>query len=836
MLLKAPGFAAVALLTLALGIGANTAIFTLVNAVLLRPLPVSHPEQLALLTNPAADGVSVGISDGPRDKLAYSEYRRLRADDTAFTGLMAAGAERPQALVSWARPGQAATPELVRMQLVSNNYFSVLKLPPYRGRGFDDTQALKPGADAVAMMSYGYWNQRFHRSPEVIGRSFTLHNTSFTVIGITPPGFFGTTVGVEPDLWMPIAMQPQALPGRDLLHDAPGVGRIMWLQVMGRRKRGVTLAAAQAQSNAIFLQSVQEQAGQASSPVMRRALLGQSLRLSSGAHGASVARGQFSAPLLALFALVGLVLLLAVANLASLLLARAAARQKEMCVRLALGASRARIVRQLLTESVLLALAGGGLGALLAWWGVHLLVGMVSAGGSLALPLAPDGRVLLFVLGISVLAGLLFGLAPAWRMARTQLNATLQAQSRAVHARLPLTKVLVSGQVALSVIVLIGAGLFLHSLLKLESQSVGFNPEGLVETDINLARAGYNDATGAQFFHRFLDQAAHLPGVQHVALSLIGLFDDSNAGIPITVRGYTPPPGTGAGNIANAGLDAVSADFFATAGIPILMGRALEPADASGAQRNVVINATMAKVFFHGGNPIGRRLHDAYPDDHGAVYTIVGVCADSKSASLDEPAAPMFYLDYFNGLAAAPQSAGSLLIRERGSGTAVKGELRQLLLRMEPNLRVESFDAVSAKISATAVSQALLAKLSGFFGALALLLAAIGLYGVMAYSVSRRTAEIGVRMALGASGASVIGMVMREALLLLAIGLAIGIPVSLGLAKLSLHRMDLFQLNYSDPATFVGAAVALAIVAALAGWLPALRASRVDPLRALRQE
>lgn len=838
MLLKAPGFTAVALLTLALGIGANTAIFTLVNAVLLQPLPVSHPSQLVMLTDPAQDGLSMGTSGGRRGKLAYPEYQQLRGADTSFSGLAAFGTEHPRTLVNWGRPGEAAAPELARIQLVSSNYFSVLGVPAYRGRTFHDAQALQPGADPVALMRYGYWNQRFHRNPAVIGRTFTLHGNTFTVIGITPPGFFGTDVGVEPDLWMPIAMQAQALPGRDLLHNPPGVSRFMWLQVIGRLKPGVTLAAAQAQSNAIFQQTLQSQMGAASGQI-RQSVLSQRLQLSSGARGASAARGQFSAPLLALLALVGLILLLAVVNLASLLLSRAAARQKEMCVRLALGASRGRILRQLLTESVLLALCGGALGALLAWWGVHLLLGLVSAGGSLVLPLAPDASVLGFVLGISVLAGLLFGLAPAWRMARTDLNATLKAEGRAVHARMPLGKALVTGQVALSVILLVGAGLFLHSLLKLESQNVGFPAKGLVETGLNVERAGYHGEALTAFYRRFLERTAATPGVQGIALSMIGLFDGSNAGIPIKVNGYTPPAGgtMGAGIGSAAMIDQVSAGYFKTVGIPILMGRALNEADATSATRNVVISQTMAKTFFAGRNPIGHHIIDAYPDDHGAEYTIVGVCGDIKDASLDEPDMPRMYLPFLNGLpAATPPPGTAVLIRESGSSAAVASALRREILALAPSMRVQDFAPVQTLIAQTAVSQTLLAKLSGFFGALALLLAAIGLYGVMAYSVTRRQAEIGVRMALGASRGSVIGMVMREMLLLLGIGIAIGIPVSLGLAKLSVHRMDLFQLHYTDPTVYVSAAVALTIVAVIAGFLPARRASHVDPLQALREE
>jgi predicted permease len=833
MLLKAPGFTAVALLTLALGIGANTAIFSLVDAVMLRQLPVSDPGQLALLTDPAAMGMSMGTSGGRRGLLSYNEYLRLRDQNQVFTGLSAAESDSQKPDVDWSAAGQASAPEPANIQLVSNNFFSVLGVSAYRGRTFAANEGQKIGADPVAVMRYGYWKSRFQMDPDVIGRSFSLHGHHFTVIGVSPPTFFGEMVGLEPDLWLPISMQMQAVPGRDRLHDPPGTTRLMWLQVMGRLKPGVTLQQAQTASNLIFHQAIADQAGAASNPQQKQQLMQQRLELSPGGMGSSGLRDQFASPLIALFALVGLVLLLAVVNLASLLLARAAARQKEVGVRLALGAGRGRILKQLLTESLLLSVIGGLLGALLAVWGVRILLRMVGgANSSISLPLTPDWRVLGFVALLCLASGVLFGLAPAWRMARLNLNATLQAQGRAVHTRMPLTKVLVVGQVALSVILLVGAGLFLHSLTRLQSQDLGFQEDGLYMSGLNLGAAGFKDEAAAALWHRFLDRAAATPGAQHVALSMTGVFLGGDAGLPIAVDGYTPKSRDDAG----ANVDMVTSDYFQTLGIPIVMGRGFTAADQNRGPRNVVINQALARQFFPGRSPIGGQIRDLYPDDANAVYTVIGVCGDSRHNSLQEKIEPRFYLPFFNGVPVAGiLTSAAVLVRESGSGSA-NNSLRQVTLDLSPGLRVQPYRSVAEEVGQSLAGEMLTAKLSGFFGALGLLLAAIGIYGVLAYSVARRTAEIGVRVALGASRGDVVGMVLREAALLLLVGLVVGIPAALALGKLTVSQLHLFQMNYYDPASLALAVGALAGVALVAGFLPARRASRIDPLIALREE
>ena len=843
MLLKAPGFTAVALLTLAFGIGANTAIFSLIDATLLRPLPVSHPEQLAILTDPTQQGTNFGTNDGTRGLLAYSEYLSLRDHNTVFTGLLAAQSDTGRDQIDWAQSGQPAAPEQAKPKLVSANYFEVLGVPAYRGRTFNASEGIREGADPVAVMNYGYWNRRFDRNPGVVGRTFHLHGHVFTVIGITPPGFFGENVGDVPDLWIPITMQAEAWPGRDRLHDPPGVSRMMWLQVIGRMKPGVALKQADAASNAIFLQSVKEQAAASDNPTDRRDILTQKLQLSSGSTGASGLRGSFEQPLFALFALVGLVLLLAIVNLASMLLARAAARQKEIGVRLALGAKRFRIIRQLLTESVLLSILGGLLGALLAVWGERILISLVSnGGGDITLDLAPDWRVLGFVGLLCVFTGIFFGLVPALRMARLNLNATLQSQGRGGSGRtrhifgrfikggLPLGKVLVMGQVALSIVLLVGAGLFVRSLQKLQNVPLGFQPDGLYITGLSPASAGYKDAAAVAYWHRVLSTVAAVPGVRGVALAGDGLFANSESGLPISVEGFTGPNGQ---HSAGARFDTVSADYFKTVGIPILLGRGFTEQDSSGT-KNAVINQTMAKRFFGSRNPLGMQLHDLYPDDQGAAYTVIGVCADAKYNDLAEKTPPRFYLSSFNSIPGDDHGGAYVFVRATGSSTIAS--VRQAIRNLDANVQMGAIRDMDTMIGRSLVTQQLLAKLSAFFGFLALLLAALGLYGVMAYGVARRTPEIGVRMALGAGPGAVIGMILAETLLMVGIGVVLGIPAAVAASKAAASQLNLFGLTYYDPASLLWATAVLAIVACAAGYLPARRASRVDPLSALRQD
>ncbi len=827
-LLRSPTFTAVAVLTLALGLGANIAIFSLVDAVMLRPLPVPHPGQLAFLTDPSEVGTNVGVNDGTRGLLAYSEYVAQRDHNPAFRSLLAAQSNTSRTGIAW---GSDASSEPARIKLVSANYFDVLDIPAYRGRTFASNEGVKIGADPVAVMSYAYWNQRFHRAASILGRSFDLHGHAFTVIGIAPPGFFGENVGQAPDLWLPLTMQPQALPGLDRLHDPPGVSRVMWLQVVGRLKSGVSLQQAQAASNLIFQRAIQQQAGSVSDATTRRALMSQKLRLTRGDLGASSVRRRFGDPLLALFALVALVLLLAIVNLASLLLARAASRQREVGVRLALGAGRMRIIRQFLSESLLLAVFGGILGCLLAFWGERVLLAMVAkvGGSALSVSLAPDWRILLFVPLVSLAAGFLVGLLPALRLARLDANTSLNPQSRGAAAgRQVLGKVLIVAQLALSIVLLVGASLFVRSLQKLQNVPLGFRPARLSLLVVDTSTAGYANQSALTYFHRVRAALASLPGVRGVALSEDGLFDNSDSGLPVAVEGYTPPSGQAG---AGSRFDTVSPGYFRTVGIPLLLGRVLTAQDETG-PKHVVVNQTFVRRYLGNRNPLGQQLVDLYPDDHRAVYTVVGVCGDAKYLSLGEKTPPRFYLPFGNGIPLDNYQQAVLLIRGTAGAAAIRGALKQL----DPAVQLGTLHPMSALIGDSLAAQQILARLSGFFGVLALLLAAIGLYGVMSYAVSRRTAEIGIRMALGAGPGAVLSMILTETLLLVALGVALGVPASIAGARLVASQITLFGLAFYDPASLAAAAVALALVAFAAGFVPARRASRTDPLIALRQD
>ncbi|HEY7855333.1 MAG TPA: ADOP family duplicated permease, partial [Terriglobales bacterium] len=701
MLLRAPGFTAVALLTLALGIGANTAIFTLVNATMMRMLPVGHPEQLSLLTDPSDMGMQNGSSGGRRGLLAYTEYTALRDRDTAFSALMAAESGTEGVHVQW-----NGADERARMKEVSANYFSGLEVPAFRGRAFAPGEGAVIGADPIAVMSYAYWTRRFNRNPAAVGSVFHVHGQALTVIGITPPDFNGENIGQSPDLYVPLTMAGQVTPGFDRLHDAPGVSRVMWLQVIGRRKPGVTQAQAQAASNVVFQQLVQQIAGAATNPEQRHQLLDQHLELAPGGEGTSAVRSHFGSALLTLFALVGLVLLLAVVNLASLLLARAAAREKEIGVRLALGAARKRIVRQLLTESVLLSIIGGLLGAALALGGERLLLAMVNAGDNgVGLSLAPDWRVLGFVAALCVLTGLLFGLAPALRMARQDLNRTLQAQGRggSGRTRATLGKALITGQVALSFVLLLGASLFVRSLTNLANTPLGFNPDHLYEVGLDFAGAGYKGPAADAALRKATAALANVPGVISVSYSDNGVLEGSDCGIPIGVDGFKPAngrPGTG------VGCDAVGDHYFETLQDPILMGRPIGPQDETG-PRTAVINQTAAKLFFAGRSPIGGVLHDLYPDDLGATYTVVGVAGDIKHNTPAEKVRPRMFFSAFHPFPGSTRDSEEILVR--ASGEPASG-IRAALQQVDPNLAGSPVDPATTLIADALTTQRLLAQ------------------------------------------------------------------------------------------------------------------------------
>lgn len=839
MLLKNPGFTAIAVLTLALGIGANTAIFSVLDSVLLRKLPVVHSEQLVLLTDPDSHGQSFGSESGDRSLLAYSEFEYLRDHNEVFSSVFAADSQLPEvrATVGGSFSGAANQEEPIRVRLVSGDYFPTLGVTPAAGRMFTSEVDKARGGSPFAVASYSFWQRRFNLDPSAIGKTIQINQTSFEIIGVAPTGFFGETVGEAPDVWVPMMMEDTIYPGRDLL--SPGKGGVdqhMWLQSIGRLKAGVRPEQAKASINVTFQRMIESVLGSTLTPEERKGFLDQRINLQSGARGSSTLHEAYGAPLRVLMGLVGFVLLIACANVANLLLARGTARQKEFAVRLAIGARRGRLVRQLLSESLLLALAGAAAGILLAQWADTLLLQMVSRGSAggdaVQINLRPDARMLAFTLVVAVLSAILFGLIPALRATRLDLSPILKSTAGGTtgeigNRRLPAGKVLVIAQVAISLILLIAAGLFVRSLSKLSEVNLGYKPENLLLFQVDGAAGGYKGAANLRFQQELLDKFSTIPGVRAATLSSNGLFSHSESGDPISVEGYTPR----SDEKPSSRMDHVGPGYFSTVGIPVLIGREIAPQDSGNGPRVAVINKTFAKHFFGDTNPIGKKVQDVYPGNPQEME-IVGVVADAKYNNLREKTPTRIYAPYFNPM--WEHSYAIYEIRTVANPASVSAALRNVVQETNSSLPPIRINAMQVLVGDSLHTDQFIAKLAGVFGLLAMLLASIGLYGIMAYTVARRTRDIGIRMALGAQPGSVLWLILRETLLLVLIGVVVGLPVAFG--GTHLIKSMLFGLGMVDPLAMIVPAITLAAVAALAGFLPARRAMRVDPIIALRYE
>ena len=828
LLAKSPGFTAVAVLSLALGIGANTAIFSLIDTVLLKMLPVRDPQQLAALTDPATSGVGIGTETGERDRLSTREFEALRDRTQSFSGMFAAETELNQdnATID-GRPG-----EDLHTRLVSGGYFDVLGATTTIGRPFTADEEHGPGSAPYAVISYAFWQRRYGGSSSALGSRVHIAKADLTIIGVAQPHFLGENVGEAPDLWIPLDMQPQIMPGRMWLEDDPAhiAEKVMWLHVIGRLKPGVSRKRAQANVDVVFKQVVAEEFSKLSQT--DPGVLKQNLVLHDAGAGVSSLRGNFADPLYVLMAVVALVLVIACANVANLLLARATARQKEMGVRLALGAGRARIIRQFLTESLMLSVAGGLLGSLLAVYGVQLLVAMVgSSPGSVILDARPDLRVLFFTIGVSLLTGLVFGLAPAWRSARVNVSGTLKEAGRGItgsSGKINAGKILVIGQIALSVMLLIGAGWFIRTLRNLENVDLGYQREKLALVRVNFLSAGYAGERLPIAFNEVRERLARIPGVRGVTYSSNGLFSRSESGDEIAVEGYKSQKPED----LEANFDRISPNYFATLGIPMLLGRDIGPRDVESAESVCVVNEAFAKFYFGAQNPIGKHVTDEFPDTR-KTFTIVGVARDARDHNLREEIPRRFYLSALQPLGRFSPSL-NYEIRTTGEAGAVLQAVRKAILGYDPGIPVYTVRPFVEMLEDNLRQERMIAQLSTVFGGVALLLAAIGLYGVLSYAVAQRTNEIGIRMALGAERGTVVRTVLRETAVLIAIGLAAGVPASLACARLI--QSKLFGLKPADPMTLAAALGIMVGVAIISGYLPARRASRVDPLIALRYE
>lgn len=836
MLFHSKGFTAIAVLSLALGIGANTALFSLIDAVLLKMLPVKNPNELVLfnwISGPR--GLSRGITGTTnRDpatgmmtstSFSYPAFERIRENNQTLSDVFAF-AQMYELNVSI--DGQ---PEIAGGQLVSGNYYSGLGVNTIMGRPItadDDTLASGP----VAVITNRYWQRRFASDPEIVGKTISVNNVPVTIIGVTPPEFFGALqVGQSADLSIPFSIQPRLNPGE---HDLAKPW-YWWVQIMGRLNPGVTGGQAAAGFESIFQQSAQEgwtaalsqlpSAAFAQNPAPRDV---PKLRSGSGSQGLTEARREYSQPLSILMIIVGLVLLIACANVANLLLARSAMRQKEIAVRLALGASRSRLVRQLLTESVLLAGLGGAAGVLFAYWGKDLLLTLRPwGGGELSLNLKLDLRVLGFTIIVSLATGLLFGLAPALRATRVDLTPALKDNARSVAGgtRSLLTKSLIVVQVAMSLVLLVGAGLFVRTLRNLENVDVGFNRENVLLFNVEPVLNGYTNPQIAQLYRRMTERLEAVPGVRSSTISLIPLLSGRGRTSGIYVQGYTAQ----SGQADDAKVNTVGPRFFDTLEIPILMGRSLSLADSETAPKVAVINQLMARKYFGDENPLGRRFGFGSTDNSGQIE-IVGVARDAKYTEARSETEATIYLPYLQSI---PKWA-TFIVRTNGNPTAMIASIREAMHEVDNNLPLFDVKTQNQQAAESLSVERLFATLSSFFGILALLLACIGLYGVMSYGVARRTNEIGIRMALGASAPRVTRMVMRETMWVVWIGVAIGIGAAL--AGTRLIASMLFGIAATDAVTISFAVLTMISVAAVAGYLPARRAARVDPMVALRYE
>ena len=836
MLRKSPGFSAVAILTLALGIGANTAIFSILDQVLLRPLPVNDPQQLVLLE---MKGRYYGNTAAGLAVVSYPMYRDFQDHNDVFSGMFAC--RHFSASISF--NGQA---DRVHGELVSGSYFSVLGVNAAVGRTITPDDDRTANAEPLVVLSYSFWKERFAANPSAIGETLVLNNHKLTVIGVAQPGFDGMEFDRPASVFVPIMMQEAFLGQRATSFFNDCCSR--WIHAFGRLKPGITQQQAQAAlqpfMHSMLEMEVKEPAFSHASPFDHEQFLKCWMKVLPGSQGASPTRADLKSPLWILMAITGVVLLIACANLANFLLFRSTGRQKEIAVRLAIGASRRRLLRQLLVESLILSALGGLAGLILAFWSDQALISLyLSDSAALGISTAPDLRILVFTLLVTGLTGVAFGLAPALQSTKPDLTTTLKDEAGSVvaGARSNWRRGLVAVQVAVSIVLLVGAGLFLHTLANLRGVNPGFPIERLVGFELNPWLSGYSIEQSKAFYQRLTDELRSVPGVQSVALATTRRLNGDEWDSTLTVEGYSLPE---RGDPAQGYMDKISPGYFATLGVPMISGREftasddrpLKPGeDLDAAARVAIINESFARHYFPGRDPIGR--HIGFGSDPGTKTTmeIIGIVKDFKYTGLRDDIPDQVFLPYLE-TGFAGQSQMTVYLRTAGDPASVMLAVRQKVHDLDATLPVFAIRTTEEQISESLSTERMIASLSSVFGFLATLLAVIGLYGVMSYAVARRTREIGIRVVLGAAPSGVLRMVMREVLLLVGVGLAVGIPASIAAVRLGGHWISsiLFGVRPTDALTIGLAALLMAAVAILAGFLPARRASRVDPIIALR--
>jgi predicted permease len=831
LLRRSPVFTTVATLSLALGIGGAAAVFTLINAVVIRTLPVPEPSQLFVATKISGEDRST----------RYSWLSFERARDEVKGRAELAAATNPNGM-QIGIGGSRAPAERGDVALVSGEYFEVLRQQPQAGRLLTPADNRTLGGHPVAVISDGFWRRRLGGAPNAVGRELVINGSSFTIVGIAAKGFFGTTVSLRhPDAWIPLMMQPvvryaanvSSRDDGDTDKPFPPQRSIEWLTLFVRVPDATDPATVAAAFSVLHQREAQQGQSYRDDAEVRKRVQSEHVILDPAARGLSNLRRQTSAPLFVLLAMVGVLLAIACGNVASLLLARSTSRQKEIAVRLSMGAGRTRLVRQLLAESLVLAALGGGVGLMAASWGGDLLLALLTGGSNAPVELNTnfDWRVIGFALAVSAATGILFGIAPAVRGTRVALVETLKQQARSVGAEgarrgFTLGKGLVAAQIAFCLLLLVVSGLFVRSLRSLADADIGYDRDRVLVARLDLRAAGYEAEELLPLYRRVLERIGAVPGVVSASLSLNGPLGNSARGSGVgAVEGYSRRPG----EQLRTNEEVVSPDYFKTVGLRLLQGRLFGPDEDNPKGRSVVVNQTFAKRFFGRENPIGKRW--SYDSQIGEnAFTIVGVVEDAKYLELRGDAPNMAYKPMMQ----TDEHLYSLELRTSGEPSLLAPAVRQALAEVEPRMPIVDINPLSLRVSRQLAQDRLVAQITSVFGAIALLLACLGLYGTISYGVTRRSGELGVRMALGADRGVVLRLVMREAMTLVLIGALVGLPLSY-LAGRGLSGV-LYNTLPFDPASYSVAASLLLTVAALAAWLPARRASRIDPMKALRAE
>jgi len=823
MLEKSPGFTAIAVITLALGIGANTAIFSLMNQILLQRLPVKNPDQLVILRAPGPATGHVSTDGDSAESFSYPMYKGLRDNNSVFSGILA----RYGFSASVASHGQT---DRASGEVVSGNYFEVLGVQPAIGRVFSQDDDRVPGSQPVVVLSHSYWTQHFGTDPSVLNKVLLINNVEMTVVGVSQPGFTGVQVGKIPDLFVPMMMTQQMTQYGETLDK----WNDYWMTLLARRKPGVSERQAEAGINAAYKPLLEEQLPQIKSAwneKKRQLFLDKKIFLSSGAHGRTIVQRDSGSQLITLFVMVALVLLIACTNVANLLLARGAGRQREFAIRTAMGASRSRMIRQLLAESLICAFGGGALGILLGTWLMRILTPIVVANaGVKGLTEKLDPSVLGFAIAATLLSGIFFGLIPAWRVTRLGVSDVIKDQgstSSASVSHVGFRKVLVAGQVAFTILLLAGAGLFMRSLWNLRNQDLGLKTDNVITFSIQPSLNGYDAPRSIALFDQLRARLATLPGVRSVGTGDVPTLSGDDEGSNITAEGGPQL----AEELQHVNYDAVSPAYFSTLGIPLLSGREFTEGDGVTSPKVAVASEAMVKRFFPGRNPLGAHFAFGGGNKVKPDIEIVGVVKDVKQDHVSSAIQPYVYIPY----AQRPKLTGmTFYVRSTQDplllGSALQGEVRQ----MDANLPVYDLKTMERVVEEDLFSARMVAVLSASFAGLAALLAALGIYGVLAYVVVQRTREIGIRMALGAMAGQVRLLIVKEVGSMVLIGVAAGLPLAYGLARFS--ESLLYGVHAGDPAVYASGLGLIGLIALAACFLPARRATRVDPLVALRYQ